>query len=247
MNERQERIYRIIQKLDSATIEHLVKEVYASPATIRRDLSKMESEGLVLRVWGGATLANKKTLDPPQFIRSNENQDAKRKIARKALSLIQDGCSIFLPSGTTIKELCKVLNQVNGLTIITSSLDAINTLSQISSFKVFSLGGQLYENYDFIGPITTLNLDKFSCDFLFFSCSGITVDGFTSNDINRLEIINRMQKNSTKTALLIDSSKVGKTCIHKGFDFSKIDYVITEKMPSDNELIKKLKNKLIIA
>ncbi len=247
MNERQERIYQIIQKLDSTTIEHLVNEVYASPATIRRDLAKMERDGLISRVWGGAILANKKTLDPPQFVRSNENQDAKRRIARKALSLINENCSIFLPSGTTVKELCKVLNQMNNLTIITSSLDVINTLSQTSSFKVFSLGGQLYEHYDFIGPLTNSYANAFSCDLLFFSCSGITADGFTSNDLNRLEIINRMQKNATKTVLLLDSSKVGKKCMHKGFDFSEIDLVITEKMPEDNKLVEKLKNKLIIA
>ena len=247
MNERQERIYRIIQKLDSTTIEHLVKEVYASPATIRRDLAKMENEGLISRVWGGATLSNKKTLDPPQFIRTNENQEAKRKIARKALSFIQENNSIFLPSGTTVKELCKLLGQVNDLTIITSSLDVMNTLSEISSFKIFSLGGQLYEHYDFIGPLTSSCADNFSCDLLFFSCSGITKDGFTSNDLNRLDIITRMQKNATKTVLLLDSSKVGKKCMHNGFDFSKIDFVITEKMPSDIELIKILKDKLIIA
>ncbi len=247
MNERQERIYQIIERLDKATIEHLAKEVYASPATIRRDLSKMEREGLISRVWGGAILSNKKTLDPPQFVRSNENQQAKRKIVTKALSFIPEGSSLFLPSGTTIKELCSVLVRMNDLTIITNSLDVINLLSQTSSFKIFVLGGNLYEHYDFIGPLTNSSIDNFSADFLFLSCSGITAEGFTANDINRLEIMNRMQKNATKTILLCDSSKVGKKCMLNGFDFSKIDYIIMEKMPNDKALLEKIKDKLIIA
>lgn len=247
MNERQERIYKIIERFDNVTIERLAREVYASPATIRRDLTKMERDGLISRVWGGAILSNKKTLDPPQFIRSNENQQAKRKIVTKALSLIPEGSSLFLPSGTTVKELCSVLVRMNDLTIITNSLDVINTISQTSSFKIFALGGNLYENYDFIGPLTNNYIDGFSADFLLFSCSGITADGFTSNDINRLEIINRMQKNATKTILLCDSSKVGKSCMLKGFDLSKIDYIIMEKAPNDKALLEKIKEKLIIA
>ena len=247
MNERQERIYQIIQRLDNATIEHLAKEVYASPATIRRDLSKMERDGLISRVWGGAVLSSKKTLDPPQFVRSNENLYAKKKIAIKALSYISEGSCIFLPSGTTVKELVLSLNRLNDLTVITNSLDVINTLNNTTSFKVFALGGSLYERYDFIGPLTNNVIDKFSADILFFSCSGITKDGFTSNDLNRLEIISRMQKNATKTVLLCDSSKVGKKCMHKGFDFDKIDFIIMEKMPTDLALIEKLKDKLIIA
>ena len=247
MNERQERIFQIIQKLDNVTIEHLCKEVYASPATIRRDLSKMERDGLIMRVWGGAMLSNKKSLDPPQFVRSNENQSAKRKIAQKALSFISEGSSIFLPSGTTVKELSLMLNRMKDLTVISNSLDVINTLNQTSSFKIYALGGALYERYDFVGPLTNKYIDGFFSDFLFFSCSGISANGFTSNDLNRLEIINRMQKNATKTILLCDSSKVNKKCMHNGFSFDKIDFVIMEKLPSDKALIEKLKDKLIIA
>jgi len=247
MNERQERIYQIILKLKNATIEHLCKEVFASPATIRRDLAKMERNGLIARVWGGAILSNKNSIDPPEFVRSNENLDAKRKIARKALSMIPTNASIFLPSGTTVKELCKTFDALKDITVITTSLDVMKTLINISSFNIFCLGGKLYEHYDFVGPMTAEFINKFSVDFLFFSCSGITKDGFTSNDLNRLDVITRMQSRATKTILLCDSSKVNKRCMYNGFDFSKIDYVIMEKSPCDKELESVLKDKLIIA
>ncbi len=247
MNERQERIYQIILRLKNATIEHLSGEVFASPATIRRDLSKMEREGVISRVWGGAILSNKNSLDPPEFVRSNENLDAKKKIARKALSLIGENSSVFLPSGTTVKELCKTFGALKDVTVITTSLDVTNTLKDLSSFKIFCLGGELYEHYDFIGPITNEFIDKFTVDYLFFSCSGISKDGFTANDLNRLDVISRMQARAKRTILLCDTSKINKKCMYNGFDFSKIDFVIMEKQPNDPALIEKLKDKLIIA
>ena len=246
MNERQERIYKIIEKLKNATIEQLSKEVFASPATIRRDLAKMENEGLIARVWGGAVLSGTNTLDPPEFVRSNANIDAKKAIARKALSLIKENSSLFLPSGTTVKEFCKILGALKDVTVITNSLDVLNTLSDNSSFKIYSLGGELYERYDFVGSATLNTIDKFSAEFLLFSCSGITANGFTSNDLNRLDVIEKMQKNSAKTILLCDTSKVNKKRMYNGFDLSKIDYVVMEKMPNDTALIQKLKDKLII-
>ena len=246
MNERQERIYKIISKLKNATIEHLSNEVFASPATIRRDLTKMENEGLIVRVWGGAVLTGANTLDPPKFVRSNANLEAKKLIARKALSLIPENSSLFLPSGTTVAEFCKLLPSLKDVTVITTSLDALNSLGQTSSFKIYSLGGELYERYDFVGSTTLNAIDKFSADYLLFSCSGITENGFTSNDINRLDVIERMQKNAKKTILLCDTSKVNKKCMYNGFDFSKIDFVIMEKAPQNSALIQKLKDKLII-
>lgn len=247
MNERQERIYQIIQKLKNATIEHLSNEVYASPATIRRDLAKMEREGVIARVWGGAVLSNQNASDPPEFVRSNENLEGKKKIARKAFSMIEENSSIFLPSGTTVKELCRLFGRLKDITVLTTSLDIMNTLTNFSSFKIFCLGGELYEHCDFVGPITCELIDKFSVDYLFFSCSAITKDGFTSNDINRLDVMARMQKRAKKTVLLCDSTKVNKKGMFNGFDFSKIDYVIMDKVPCDKEIERALKDKLIIA
>ena len=246
MNERQERIYKIISKIKNATIEHLCNEVYASPATIRRDLSKMENEGLIARVWGGAVLMDANTLDPPKFVRSNANLEAKKLIARKALSFISENSSLFLPSGTTIGAFCNLLPSLKDVIVITNSLDAVNSLSETSSFKIYSLGGELYEGYDFVGRTTLNSIEKFSADYLLFSCSGITEDGFTANDINRLDVIEHMQKNAKKTILLCDTSKVNKKCMYNGFDFSKIDLVIMEKAPSNSALMQKLKDKLII-
>ena len=246
MKARQNKIYDILRIRGSATVEQLVQEVYASEATVRRDLDKMEREGLLTRVWGGAVAADKINCDPPAFVRSVTNINSKKKIARKAMSFLSNNMSIFLPSGTTVMELVKLFNMFENLTVITTGHEIINTLVNYSSVKVISPGGELYENYDYVSPFASNNIEKFNADVLFFSCSGITADGFTFTDANRMDIIQKMQKNSSKTILLADTSKIGNICTYKGLGFDCIDYVVMEKLPDNKEFIKALGKKLVV-
>lgn len=245
MIERQKRIYDIVNHHGNATVEQLANAVFASNATIRRDLNEMERNGLLVRVWGGAVAVNKINGDPPGFIRSITNKNHKKKIAQNAISFLHDNMSVFLPSGSTVTELSKLFNMFENLTVITTGLDIINTLNKYSSIKLIVPGGEIYEHYDFAGTLAGNNIDGFNADLFFFSCSGITADGFTSNDIHRLDIIQKMHANSGQTILLVDTSKIGKKSTYKGFPFDDIDYVIMEKMPEDKDLIKILGKKLI--
>lgn len=245
MKERQQKIYEILNKHGNATVEQLKQAVFASDATIRRDLKKMEQQGLLLRVWGGAVSANRANCDPPAFVRNNTNLNAKKKIAYNAIGLLKNNLSVFLPSGTTVTQFSRLFYAYENLTVITTCPDIMDILKSNPSTRVICLGGELYEGYDFSGTLTSANINSFNADLLFFSCSGLTADGFSSNDAARLDIIRKMQKNSAKTVLLADSSKVGKKYIYKGFGFENIDYVIMEKQPDDKALIKVLGKKLI--
>ena len=245
MNERQERIYAILNKRGSASIEQLCAEAFASPATIRRDLKSMEQEGLLQRTWGGAISAEQINSDPPLFVRSNSHIYAKRAIARAAATFLHDNASVFLPSGTTVTELARQLHRFKNLTVFTNGLDIITALRDHLSVQVVVLGGNLYENYDMTGPLTDSAIASVNADLFFFSCSGITAEGFTSSDMVRLDIIRKMKKNSAKTVLLADSSKVGKRHTYRGFSFEDVDFVVMEKPPEDPALLKALGKKLI--
>lgn len=247
MNERQERIYGILNKRGSASIEQLCGEVFASPATIRRDLNAMEQEGLLVRTWGGAISSNQVNNDPPLFIRSNTNTHAKRAIAKTAAGFLHDNASVFLPSGTTVTEVAKQMHRYKNLTVFTNGLDIIGALNNHLSAKIIVLGGELYENYDMIGSLADSAIDSLNADLFFFSCSGISAEGFTSSDMVRLDIIKKMKKNSAKTILLADTSKVGKKYTYRGFDFAYVDHVVMERRPDDIALVKALGKKLVTA
>lgn len=244
MNERKEKIYAILKERGSATVDELVRELYASEATVRRDLSKMEADGLLVRVWGGAILEDSSNADLPAFVRSSENVFAKKAIALNASGLLADNMTVFMSSGTTVTELAKLVKSFKNMTVITNSMDIINVLVG-SSVNVISIGGELHEHFDFIGPVAEANAEEFNADVYFFSCSGLTADGFTSRDASRLKIMKTMHKNSEKTVLLTDTAKVGKKYTYKGFPFREIYRVVMEKVPNDAALKKALEGKLL--
>jgi len=153
--------------------------------------------------------------------------------------------TLFLASGTTVTRLAKILHRHENLTIVTNGLDTVSALGNHMSAKVILTGGELYENYDVIGPVAESAIDCFNADLFFFSCSGITAEGFTSVNMTRLNIIKKMKKNSAKTVLLVDSSKIGKKFAYRGFGFEEIDYVVTDKKTNMDELRRVLGKKLI--
>ena len=245
MTERQEKIYKILEKQGSASVEQLVRELYISEATARRELSSMEQEGVLIRTWGGAVATQGAKRDIPIFVRSKTNVNEKNTIARLAIELVKDNMTIFLASSNTVAKLATYFNKYENLTIITNGLETVGALSNHLSAKIILTGGDLYENYDLVGSFAENTIEKFNADLFFFSCSGITADGFSSVDPLRLSIFNKMMQNSAKTVLLADTSKVGKKSTYNGFGFEDIDFVIMEKLPNDPALIKTLGKKLI--
>ena len=153
--------------------------------------------------------------------------------------------AVFMPMGSSVLALCKILNVFNDLTVITTCIDAVNILREYSNFKIFLPAGQLHDREDVVGPLTKNSLERFYVDVFFFSCTGINANGFYSNDLARLEVFETMQRHSAKTVLLVDSSKVGKKGTYVGFGFDKIDYVIMDEKPNDKDLVKALGSKLI--
>ncbi len=246
MNDRQEKIYMLLCKQGSISMDQLKNEIFASEATLRRDLSKMEQEGLLKRTWGGAVASGGKNSDPPFFLRSNTNVAEKNSISKLAVEFMENNMTVFLASGTTVTRLAKRFYKYSNLTVITNGLDVADALKNHPSAKVIILGGELYENYDLVGSLTENAIDSFNADIFFFSCSGITAQGFTSLDMARLEVIKKMKNNSSKTVLLTDNSKVGKKYSYNGFGFECIDHVVMDAMPSDAELRRVLGRKMIV-
>lgn len=245
MNDRQEKIYALVQKAGSISIEELKKEIFASVATLRRDLASMEQSGLLTRTWGGAVAKSGVSSDPPVFVRSNARPAEKTAIARLAIDLLESNSTVFLASGTTVTRLASLFYKRENLTVITNGIDAAEALKSHCSARVILTGGELYENYDLVGALAESSIDQFNADLFFFSCSGITAEGFTSMDAIRLNVIKRMKQRSARTVLLADSSKVGKKYTYRGFGFDSVDYVIMERIPDDAELCAALGSRLI--
>lgn len=108
----QHRLDKIVAYLKNhtlVTVEQLVEAVDASPATIRRDLIKLDEQGVISRSHGGVALRRFEAAQPTTNEKQLRSPAEKRAIARFAASMVHAGDAVVLDAGTTMLELAKCL------------------------------------------------------------------------------------------------------------------------------------------
>ncbi|MBR2498911.1 MAG: DeoR/GlpR transcriptional regulator [Clostridia bacterium] len=241
--ERKEEILDILNKNKSATVEQLAAELFVSGATIRRDLRAMEKQGLIKRSHGGAMPFKSSAEESAFAIREQENTSAKKTIANLAVKLINNGDSVFMDSSSTVGLTIPLLNNFNYLSVTTIGLRNALLLSQTNNVKIYIAGGQIQNHSNsIIGTDTMDFISRIHADISIISCTGLDLEnGFTDASIEQSKLKQQMRRNSTKVAMLCDSTKFNKTFMCKDFSFDDIDYLVTEKTPPQ-EYIDKIAN-----
>lgn len=236
--ERQEEILEILNKNKSATVEELAAELFVSGATVRRDLRAMEKQGLIKRSHGGAMPFKSSAEESAFAIREQENTQAKRTIANLAVKLIKNGDSVFMDSSSTVGLTIPMLNNFNYLSVTTTGLRNALLLSQTNNVKIYIAGGKIQNHSNsIIGTDTMDFISRIHADISIMSCTGLDLNnGFTDASIEQAKLKQQMRKNSTKVAMLCDSTKFDKTFLCTDFYFNEVDYLITEKMPPQEYL-----------
>jgi DeoR/GlpR family transcriptional regulator of sugar metabolism len=144
--ERRNLIIQYLEKNESATVEELAKKLDVTPMTIRRDLQYLEDTDIVTRTFGGAVLKSTLTTEVPYKDKSISHKKEKERIAEYAASLVQDGQTVLLDSGTTIMEIAKALRSKKDLTIVTTDVILAGYLAGTSDFKIICTGGYVQNN-----------------------------------------------------------------------------------------------------
>src|SRR6185437_7917002 len=150
--------------------------------TIRRDLQKLADEGQVERTHGGATPGSQVSFEFQFLRRSQEEAGAKQSIGAVAASLIRDGQSVLLDSGSTTLAIARELLTRQRLTVITTSLPIASILQRAPRVETLLLGGYVRrESPDLEGPLTEANLDYLRADIAFIGADGIDSEGNVYN------------------------------------------------------------------
>jgi len=119
--ERRKRIMRLIQENQSVLVPELSKLFNVTEETIRRDLEKLEAEGLLKRTYGGAVINENSSADIPLNIREITNIESKQAISMKVAEYIEDGDTLLLDSSSTVLQVAKQIKFKKKLTVITNS------------------------------------------------------------------------------------------------------------------------------
>jgi DeoR/GlpR family transcriptional regulator of sugar metabolism len=230
--ERKQQILELMRKGNRVvTVDQLCKSIFASGATIRRDLKDLENSKLIRRTHGGAILVEGNTSEDPLAFRENQNSMKKRIISDLALRHIQDGMTIFLDSSSTVYSLAKGLDKFNNLKVITNGIKTAMLLSDFKNVAVMCTGGSLRENSkSLVGLAAKDFISRYNADLAFMSCRGFSVESGAS-EASEDEFYVKMQyiANSKKAILMCDTSKMNLDYLCKLAPLSDFYEIITEK------------------
>ncbi len=203
---RHERILEVLRADGPAEVGDLSRELGVSGATVRRDLTFLEQEGLLQRVHGGAAPLG--TCEPPFEVVAVDHQDAKLRVGQAAAGLVRDGDVVLIDIGTTTSHLARSLRG-RDVTVITSSLAVYEELADDETVELVLLGGMVRRNYrSLVGFLTEHALRQLHADVLFLGTSGVRRDGSVL-DTTAVEVpVKRaMLEAAERTVLVADADK----------------------------------------
>lgn len=236
--ERREAIINKLHRYRKVHVAALASEFGVSEETIRRDLDKLDKEGIAKKSHGGAVLNVHTNEDPAYSLRHSVNLEEKQTIAENVLDLINDNDSLMTDtSSTAFETLRRILEVKKDLTVITNSLVILSEF-QHSGHKLISTGGVLgAQTNSFVGPTASYTIQRYNVDVALFSCKALSMTGGISDSNeaeSELKIL--MQAQASKVVLLVDHSKFDRIAFIKLFSIDKIDYIVTDRKPTDEWL-----------
>lgn len=210
---RRMKILEWLQEEGSARVRDLSVAFAVSEATIRQDLERLDNDGYVVREHGGAYLKSMPQQVQSMSLHHLTNMDAKKKIGRAAATLVGNGETIILDSGSTTTEVANSLIGHDNLNVITNSINIALLLGALPSMTVHMSGGL------FKAPTLSLTGEK-SGDFfqgifaekLFLATAAVSFEaGLTFPAMADLYVKRAMIKAASKVYLVADSTKIGRT------------------------------------
>lgn len=241
MNEhyRHRQLLNVLDDKKVLSTQEIIDLLDISPATARRDISKLHQQGRLKKVRNGAEAisvdftANKKD--------QINNVDEKQRIARAAGKLCQDGESVVLTCGSTMLMLGSSLCGRN-LQIITNFLPLANYLIEHGHDDVVIMGGQYNKNKQITLSLGTQNEPAYAANIMFTSGRGVTEEGLYKTDMIIAHSEKQMSAKAGKYVALLDSSKLGQRVGMLFTELKEIDILITGK-EADPEIIRQLRQK----
>ena len=235
LKQRLDEIRRIVRQENKVVVSDLSKQFNVTEETIRRDLDKLEAEGLVARTYGGAVLNLDTSSENVDFTRrAQTNLEEKMVIAALAADQIPLNATISADASSTVVEALNVFGERPDMTVLTYSIKAIENLGD-SGIRLISTGGIVNKKTcAFKGPITQKILDGYHTEAALFSCKALSLQGgiFDSNE-EEVELKKIMIARGQKVILLADHSKFGRVAFVKLADIKEIDMLITDQKPTD--------------
>ncbi|MFH2113756.1 MAG: DeoR/GlpR family DNA-binding transcription regulator [Spirochaetota bacterium] len=232
--ERRQAIFEGLKEAGSVTVIELSTKFDVSEETIRRDLTKMESSGLLYKTYGGAFINAGMHREVPVGMREHTYVEGKNVIGILAAQLINTGDTVFLDASTTAVHIAENIIDKKNLIVITNALKVVETLAPAQGIKVICTGGTLRpSSLTLVGKAAEEAIGTYFADKAFICCDGLhRVHGVTDANEKEAEVRKQMMKQADSSILIADATKFEKTSFVHIADFSRFNILLTDKEPS---------------
>ncbi|MDQ0252608.1 DeoR/GlpR family DNA-binding transcription regulator [Sphingomonas sp. Sphisp140] len=258
VEERDSLILDLIGKTGFVSFKSLEASISASPATLRRDLDRLEGKGVIQRVRGGARLVDDEAGERGDVqslagVPFHENIDRNRKqkeaIGRAAAALCQPGESIIIDGGSTTLQMCRHLAGLN-LQVLTNSLHVVSALLPQPGTRIAVPGGSVFREQNIILGIGGEEcMPRVHAPRLFMGAAFVGAQGVMQADVVLAAAERQMIDRAEWVALLVDSSKFAAPSGSVVCGLDELDVIVTDPDISDAHvrMIEAAGVKLIIA
>lgn len=239
-HDRSRQVLHLLLQKGTTTIEDLAALVGVSSASVRRDLIRLESEGLVQRRHGGVDLAGSTRFEPFRFdaafsLREERFTEEKRRIALAAAKLIEEGEVVAISPGTTTTQLARNLRHRDGLHLVTTALNIGMELSAYANLRVTLTGGSVRwpGSFSMVGATAFHSIERLHFDKAILGCTGLHPEhGLTVIESDEALILGAMVRSSRRVIAIADSSKLGITGANRVCETSQIHTIVTDESAS---------------
>jgi len=209
--ERQGRILEMLAEQRGVRVSALSGLLGVSEMTIRRDLERLEAEGLLSRTHGGAILKHH-IVEEPRYVTSVlAHAQEKRRIAQAAADMIQPGETVFLSSGTTATQVLSHVDPDLQARIVTHNLGAVSS-AQEKALDVIILGGLYRPRSNTLeGALPLEVLSNFHASKFLLGADGVSLEeGITTASVGLAGVERAMIRQTRgEVIILADHSKIG--------------------------------------
>lgn len=210
--QRQELISHAVDEHGGIRVSELVAELGVSDMTIRRDIEALARKGLVRKVHGGATRADRSADEPGFTAKSEMNPLQKSEIARTTASLISPGSSVAVSAGTTAYAVAQELRGIKRLTVVTNSPRVAELLYEPDDQDrvVVLTGGVRTPSDALVGPVANEMLATMHVDTLILGVHGIDIEaGLTTPNLQEAQTNRALIKAAKRVVVVADHTKWG--------------------------------------
>ncbi|MCC8102930.1 MAG: DeoR/GlpR family DNA-binding transcription regulator [Clostridiales bacterium] len=201
-----------------------------SEMTLRTDLKTLDEAKKILRIHGGAkSVQTIFGTDGLLSSKAYQNIAEKQLIAQKALSLLHEGTSLFLDSGSTTTAFAKLIPDQADL-IYTTGLSCAAELKELSRPTVMIPGGQLNRfSQSVFGSLAVHELERVNFDQAFLGTTGFDFSaGFTCGISEEAILKQTAIRQADQVIVLMDSSKINVKCSFRFSRLSDVDIIVSD-------------------